>query len=107
FDEPLMARHVNEAEMNVADGQVGEADVDRDAPLLLFLQTVGVNSRQRLDERSLAVIDVAGRADDNSFHDRSWDSGNLADCEYCNLTGQYNISGRGFRNKGAPRYVNL
>src|SRR5262249_8808830 len=49
-------------------GQVGEAEVDRHtAPLLLF-ETVGVDPRESLDQRRLAVVDVAGRADDVAHH---------------------------------------
>ena len=43
--------------------RVREAEVDRDPPLLLFRETVGIDARQRLDERGFTVIDVAGRAD--------------------------------------------
>ena len=48
---------------------VGEAEVDRDAPLLLLLQAVGVGPGQRAHERALAVVDVAGRADDQRAQD--------------------------------------
>jgi hypothetical protein len=63
-----MSGHVHEAEMHVADGQVGEADVNRDAALFFFLEAVGVHARERAHERRLAVIYVPGCADDDSFH---------------------------------------
>src|SRR5262249_10450146 len=68
--------------MNVADRQVGEPDIDRDAPFLLLFQTISVNTGQCFDERSLAVIYMAGRAGDDSLHDpclvsRDSDHGNL------------------------------
>ena len=43
--------------------QVGEAQVDRHAPPLLLGQAVGVDAGERVDERRLAVVDVAGGAD--------------------------------------------
>ena len=43
---------------------MGEAQVDGDAPLLLFLQPVGVGAGERAHEGALAVVDVAGGADD-------------------------------------------
>src|SRR5262245_15085756 len=69
FDKTFVPGHVDEAEMNIPHGQVGEADVNRDAPLLLLFQTVGVDARQRLDEGSLAVINVTSCSDDDSLHD--------------------------------------
>ena len=46
-----------------------EAQVDGDAAPLLFLQAVRVDARERLHQRGLAVIDMAGRADDDMLHD--------------------------------------
>jgi hypothetical protein len=63
--------------MNVANRQIGEPYVDRDAPLLLLFQTIGVDPRQSLDERSLAVIDVAGCAGNDSLHGGNSKHGNL------------------------------
>ena len=45
--------------------QIGEAEVDRDAARLLLLQAVGVDAGQRAHQRGLAVVDVAGGADDH------------------------------------------
>ena len=46
--ETLVARHVNEANTySFAEVQVGEAKVNRNSALLLFLQPVGINARQR------------------------------------------------------------
>ena len=41
-----------------------EAQLDADAALLLLLEPVGVGAGQRRDQRGLAVIDVAGGAED-------------------------------------------
>ncbi len=45
-----------------------EADVDGDAASLFFLQAVGIDPSQRLDQRRLAMIDVPRRAHNNGFH---------------------------------------
>ena len=48
--------------------EMGEADVDGDAPLLLLLEAVGVDPGERQDQAGLAVIDVARGADDDVAH---------------------------------------
>ena len=64
--EPLMAGHVDKAEhRTVRHRRIGIAEVDGDAALLLLGQPVGIDARQCLDQRGLAVIDVAGGADDH------------------------------------------
>jgi hypothetical protein len=47
---------------------VRDTEVDRDAAGLLFRQAVGVRARERAHERALAVVDVAGGADENAAH---------------------------------------
>ncbi len=65
-DEALVARHVDEAEhAAVRRRQIGEAEIDGDAARLLLLQAVGVDAGQRAHQRGLAVVDVAGGADDH------------------------------------------
>ena len=44
---------------------VGKAEVDGDAARLLLLEPVGVDAGQLAHQRGLAVIDVAGGADDH------------------------------------------
>ena len=65
-DELFVPRHVDEAE-HAAAGQrrVGVAEVDRDAARLLFLEAIGIDARQRLDERGLAMVDVTGGTDNH------------------------------------------
>ena len=53
-----------EATRSSPERQVGEAEVDRDAALLLLLEPVGVGAGERAHERALAVVDVAGGPDD-------------------------------------------
>ena len=65
-DEPVVARHVDE----VQDGPVGQRQVrvphvDRHAAAALLREAVGVDAGQGAQERGLAVVDVAGRADDD------------------------------------------
>ena len=47
---------------------MGEAEVDGDAAALLLFEAVGVDAGEGLDQRGLAVIDVAGGADDDVLH---------------------------------------
>ena len=49
----------------VGQAQVGVPDVDRHAAPPLLRQPVGVDAGQRAQEGGLAVVDVAGRADDD------------------------------------------
>src|SRR5260370_28024003 len=63
-NEPLMARDVDHARARpVPEGEIREPQVDRDAALLLFLETVGILPGERLDQRGLAMVDMAGGAD--------------------------------------------
>ena len=64
--EALVARHVDEADDLAARARpVGEAEVDGDAARLLLLEAVGIDAGEPADQRGLAVIDVAGGADDH------------------------------------------
>ena len=63
-DEPLVPGHVHDAEAVIAQVEGREADVDGDSAGFLFRQPVGVDAGERLDERRLAVVDVAGGAED-------------------------------------------
>ncbi len=63
-DEALVPGDVDEREAPpVRELERRVAEVDRDSPLLLLGQAVGVLARQRLDEPGLAVVDVARSAD--------------------------------------------
>ena len=67
-DEAFVARHVDEAQgVAVARRQIGEAEVDGDAALLLLGQPIGVGARKGPHQRGLAVVDVPGRADDQAL----------------------------------------
>ena len=48
--------------------EVGEAELDGDAAAPLLGQPVGVDAGERLHQRRLAVVDVAGGADDDPEH---------------------------------------
>src|SRR5579864_3282465 len=78
-----MARHVHECHLDVADAGMREAQVDGDSASLFFFETIHpdpidanriavgpirVDTRQRTDERALAVIDVAGGANYQRRH---------------------------------------
>ena len=64
LDELLVPRDVDEPDLDVSQVEVGEPQVDRDPPLLLFLQAVRVYPRQRPDQRALAMVDVPRRPSD-------------------------------------------
>src|SRR5262245_13395974 len=65
-DEFLVTRDIDEAEHAAGiERLVRITQLDRDAARLLFLQPIGIDARQRLHERGLAVIDVACGADDH------------------------------------------
>ena len=64
--EFLVARHIDKAEHRaVRRRQIGEAEIDRYAARLLFLEAIGVDAGERAHQRGLAVIDVARGADDH------------------------------------------
>ena len=63
LDEVLVAGHVDDADLRVGDLAGGEAEFDRHAPLFLLLEPVGFAAGQALDQRGLAVVDMAGRAE--------------------------------------------
>ena len=66
-DEALVPRHVDEADgARALDRQIGEAQIDGHAALLLLGQAVGIDAGQRLHQQRLAVIDMAGRGDDHA-----------------------------------------
>jgi len=74
LDELLVPRHVDDPEGAAAlQGEGREAQLDRDAALLLLLEAVRVHAGQGLDERGLPVIDVAGGAENDVLHEwTSW-----------------------------------
>ena len=69
LDKLFVARNVDDAGAHaVGQGQIGEAQLDGNAALLFFGQTVGVNTGQSLDEAGLAVVDVTCCTDNYMVH---------------------------------------
>ncbi len=66
-DEALVPRDVYKTEAHAAVFHKCEAEVNGDAAALFLFEAVGVRAGEGLDERRLAVIDMAGRADDYAF----------------------------------------
>ena len=65
LDELLVPGHVDHAQLDAAaQVELGETQLDADAPLLLLLEAVGVGAGQRGDQGGLAVVNVAGGAED-------------------------------------------
>src|SRR5208337_3035271 len=48
--------------------EVGKADVDGDAAPLFLLQAVGIGAGESANQRALAVVNVACRANDDGLH---------------------------------------
>ena len=63
--ELLVSRDVHETDLESALFEMSEAQVDGDAAFLFLSPTIAVDARQRFDELRLAVVDVAGGADDD------------------------------------------
>jgi hypothetical protein len=59
----------------VGQGEVGEAQVDRNPALFLFFEAVGVLAGERFDQRGFTVIYMAGGADDGMSYGVASDSG--------------------------------
>lgn len=65
-DEFFVAGHVNDAQhLPIGQRQVGVAQLDGDAALLLLFEAVGVGAGQRAHQGGFAVVDVLGGADDH------------------------------------------
>ena len=67
-DESLVPRNVHETETHASFFQKSETEINRDSAALFFFEAVGIRPRQRLHERRLAVIDVAGCADNDVLY---------------------------------------
>src|SRR3984893_18791650 len=75
-DETLVAGDIDHAGARaVGQGEVGEAQIDRNPALFLFFEAVGVLAGERLDQRGFTVIDMAGGADDGMGDAVASDSG--------------------------------
>ena len=67
-DEAFVPRHIDKSHLRGVMREVREAEIDRDPTLLLLLQAVRIDSRERPDQSALAVIDVSRRADDDMLN---------------------------------------
>src|SRR5262249_16580287 len=66
LDKALMPRNVYEPNpQRRCQLQVGESEVDCDTAAFLFFEPVSVDTGESFDEGRLAMINVAGRADDD------------------------------------------
>jgi len=58
--------HINKVDSQIASKRkFGKAEINGDSAPLLFRQTIRLDARQSAHKRSLPVIDVPGRADDD------------------------------------------
>ena len=67
LDEPLVSRHIDDAETKPVVLPIGKAEVDGNAACFFFRQPVGRNSRQSSHQPRLAVVNMPGGADDDVF----------------------------------------
>jgi hypothetical protein len=51
---------------------MGKADIDGDAAALFFLQTIGIDAGERLDQGSFTVVNVTGGAYDHGLHEQQY-----------------------------------
>ena len=78
LDEPLVARHVHDpGPRAVRQAEERESQLDGDSALLLLLQAVRVRPGEGLHQGGLAVVDMAGGADDQMAHAESSPGGPL------------------------------
>jgi predicted methyltransferase MtxX (methanogen marker protein 4) len=60
-----MARDIDDAEVLPAGKiEIRESEFNGDAATLLFLEPVGIDSGNRLDQRGLSMVDVSGSSED-------------------------------------------
>ena len=65
--EPLVPRNVDESDLIVVGEPARESEVDGDPAPLLLGEAVGIDAGECPHQRRLAMIDVAGGADDAAF----------------------------------------
>ena len=65
-NKPLVPGNVDDANPQVAIGNMSEAQVDGNAAGFLFGQPVRIHPRQLPDQPRLAMIDVPSRSDQNA-----------------------------------------
>ena len=59
LDEPLVPRHIHDADLPPGrQRQPREPEVDRQSPLFLFPQPVGIDACQGADKRALPVVNM-------------------------------------------------
>ena len=75
FNRPcieLLARYIDETDLEILIPEKSEAQVDGDSALLLLAPPVAVDAGESFDQPGLAVIDMAGLADDYPPHSSSF-----------------------------------
>jgi hypothetical protein len=60
----LMPWYVDDSQTKGRKIEVSIAQLDRNSPFSFFWETVGIHAGQGLDQRSLAVVDMAGSSQD-------------------------------------------
>src|ERR1044071_1761187 len=68
FDKAFMTRHVDETDAQIVQLEIGEAEIDSDAPTFFFRKTIRIDASQSAHECALTVIDMTGGADYQRMH---------------------------------------
>ena len=65
--EPLVPRHIHQAQPHALELQKRKTQIQRDTPALFFLQPVWIRASQRFHKRGFAMVNVPRSPDDNVF----------------------------------------
>ena len=68
LNETLVTGNVDETDAEIFELEIGEAEVDGDTAALFFWQAVRIRARERAYKRTLSVVNMAGRPDDERRH---------------------------------------
>jgi hypothetical protein len=60
--------NIDEANAEIIELQIGEAEIDGDSASLFFRQAVRIGARECTHQRTLSMIDMAGCPDDERRH---------------------------------------
>jgi len=67
-----VTRHVDKADAQIVELEIGKAEIDRDAATFFFRKTIGIRAGQSAHECTLAVINVTGGADNQGMRNHGF-----------------------------------
>src|SRR5205085_10721148 len=91
--EALMTGYVDKAKTQpfaIGRGKLKmrKPDINGDAASLFLFQAVGIDTGKRLDQRSLSMVDVSGRANNDGLHAINDIAGRASEERHQNVDGQ-------------------